>query len=157
MKQEPNKSLIGIFLIAGILAFGFIIGRIVWQKYIEVKDNIFVMYFEESLQGLNEGAPIVFQGVEIGKVSDIKIIANEDNLKFHVAVYSHLKSEGVLSHKDTPATLSRDHQNLIKVLIERGLRARLVTQSYLTGQLMIELVMLPNSELQINSEEKKFP
>lgn len=156
MKQEPNKSLIGIFLIAGILAFGFIVGRIVWQKYIEVKDNVFVMYFEESLQGLNEGAPIVFQGVEIGKVSSIKIIADEDNLKFHVAVYSHFKSAGVLSNKDDQKTLNKNQQDLIKVLIERGLRARLVTQSYLTGQLMIELVMLPGTEGLINSEEINF-
>ncbi|MCR5225525.1 MAG: MlaD family protein, partial [Alphaproteobacteria bacterium] len=128
MKKEPNKSLIGIFLIAGILVFSFIVGRIVWQKYAEGKHNVFVMYFEESLQGLNEGTPIVFQGVEIGKVSGIKIIANEDNLKFRVAVYSHLKPTGILSYKSGQEAFlnKRNAQNLIRVLIQRGLRARLV-------------------------------
>ena len=159
MKQEPNKSLIGIFLIAGILVFSFIVGRVVWHKYVGVKDNVFVMYFEESLQGLNEGAPIVFQGVEIGKVSSIRIIADEDNLKFRVAVYSHLKPTGVLSNKGgQEAFLNRKNpQKLIRMLIQRGLKARLVTQSYLTGQLMIELVMLPEAEVLINPEETKYP
>ena len=42
--------------------FGLIIGRVVWNKYVSDKKDIFVMYFDESLQGLREGAPIVFQG-----------------------------------------------------------------------------------------------
>lgn len=157
MKQEPNKTVIGLFLIVGILFFSFIIGRIIWQKYIETKVNVFVMYFEESLQGLNEGAPIVFQSVEIGKVASIKIVTDESNLKFYVPVYGHFKPMGILRYEKGKGTMSLNKNNSLETLIQRGLRARLVVQSYLTGQLMIELTMLPDSELKINPEEKKFP
>jgi len=145
MKKNPNKRLIGIFLIAGIIFFGLIIGRTVWDKYISVRKNIFVMYFDESLQGLSEGAPIVFQGVEIGKVVKIKIIANPSKLEFSVPVYGHFKRMHFLPRSGEWNLWN--NQDLLEELIKRGLRARLTTQSYLTGQLMIELVMLPKSEL----------
>jgi len=145
MKKDPNKRLIGIFLISGIIFFGLIIGRVVWDKYVSARKNIFVMYFDESLQGLSEGAPIVFQGVEIGKVVKIKIIANPSKLEFRVPVYGHFKDMHFLS-RDKEWKLWNS-PNLLEELVRRGLRARLTTQSYLTGQLMIELVMLPKSEL----------
>lgn len=156
MKQEPNKRLAGLFLVAGIISLLLIVGRVLWNKYISVKENVFVMYFDESLQGLNEGAPIVFQGVEIGKVSNIKLVTDENDLKFHVPVYGNFKSMEMLSRKSGWKTLW-SQQNLLKMLIDRGLRARLVMQSYLTGQLMIELVMLPGSKARINDNEKDVP
>lgn len=144
MKKSPNKRLIGIFLIAGIIFFGLIIGQIIWDKYASSKKNIFIMYFEESLQGLSQGAPIVFQGVEIGKVVNIKLIANPSELKFRIPVYGNFKSKDFLSHND--GWNLWNSPNLLEELVKRGLRARLTTQNYLTGQLMIELVMLPESK-----------
>lgn len=146
MKKDPNKLLIGIFLVVGIIFFGLIIGRIVWDKYVSDRKNIFVMYFDESLQGLSEGAPIVFQGVEIGKVVKIKIIANPSKLEFRVPVYGHFKHTHFLS-RDKEWKLWNS-PNLLEELVRRGLRARLTTQNYLTGQLMIELVMLPENKLE---------
>ncbi|MBR1734559.1 MAG: MCE family protein [Alphaproteobacteria bacterium] len=158
MKREPNKRLVGLFLITGILIFAFLIGQVAWSKYISLKKNIFVMYFDESLQGLNEGAPIVFQGVEVGKVAEIKIVANENNLKFRVPVYGHFKSAGALTYGSNLDSF-QSKPELLEMLINRGLRARLVVQSYLTGQLMIELVMLPNSENKVvpDEENEKVP
>jgi len=43
--------------------------------------------------------------------------------------------------------------NLLDALIKRGLRARLATQSFLTGQLGIELVMLPDTEVEEVQEQ----
>lgn len=145
MKKNPNKRLVGIFLIIGMIFFGLIVGQVVWNKYVSDRKDIFVMYFDESLQGLSEGASIVFQGVEIGKVVSIKLIANPSELKFRVPVYGHLKSTDFLPHSN--GWNLWNSPNLLEELVKRGLRARLTTQSYLTGQLMIELVMLPKSEL----------
>ena len=48
--------------------------------------------------------------------------------------------------------------NLLNALIERGLRARLATQSLLTGQLEIELVMLPDSSIETEEvDDEAFP
>lgn len=144
MKKNPNKRLIGVFLITGIIFFGLIIGQSIWDKYASSRKNIFVMYFEESLQGLSQGAPIVFQGVEIGKVVNIKLIANPSELKFRIPVYGNFKSKNFLSQND--GWNLWNSPNLLEELVKQGLRARLTTQNYLTGQLMIELVMLPESK-----------
>ncbi len=153
MKRDPNKHLVGIFLIVGIIFFGVIIGKAVWDKYLAAKKNVFVMYFDESLQGLSEGAPIVFQGVEVGRVVNIKLITKPTELKFRVPVYGHFKSIDFSSYQNEWSLWNNSH--LLEELIKRGLRARLVTQNYLTGQLMIELVMLPNSELKKSEDQEK--
>ncbi len=152
MKKDPNKRLVGIFLVAGIIFFGLIIGRVVWNKYVSAKKDIFVMYFDESLQGLSEGASIVFQGVEVGKVVSIKLIANPSELKFQVPVYGHFKSKDFLPHNDGWDLW--DSPNLLEELVKRGLRARLTTQNYLTGQLMIELVMLPENKIEKSDNQE---
>ena len=47
---------------------------------------------------------------------------------------------------------------ILNALIAKGLRARLTTQSYLTGQLMIELEMLPDTPIVLRrpQDEKEF-
>ena len=152
MRKEPNKKAIGLFLIVGFALFFGLIGRSIWRKMAVDNEGVFVMYFEESLQGLSEGAPVVFHGVEVGKVTRIKLVADMQDLKFQVPVYARLKPMGIVKEDSFWEKLwGRD--DLLETLIERGLRARLTTQSLLTGQLMIELVMLPNTVVETTKEQ----
>ena len=116
-----------------------------------------VMYFNESLQGLSEGSPIVFQGVEVGKVTRILLVTDKNNLKFNVLVYARIKQIGIMSEGSIWDKFWKK-DNLLDSLVEHGLRARLATQSYLTGQLMIELVMLPDTDAKTqHQKEDDFP
>jgi len=158
MKKEPNKKAIGLFIVVGFALFLGLIGQSVWQKINTDNEDIYVMYFHETLQGLSEGAPIVFQGVEIGKVTRIRLVADSDDLKFHLPVYAHLNPIVDVAEDSIWERLWQRDGDLLHPLIEQGLRARLVTQSYLTGQLMIELVMLPDSEIEMQNEQgQKYP
>ena len=140
MKKEPNKKAIGLFLVIGFTLFLGLIGQSVFHKiYADTKDVV-VMYFNESSQGLSEGSPIVFQGVEVGKVSRVQLVTDKNNLKFNVAVYARLKHIDIMSEGSIWDKFWKK-DNLLGILVANGLRARLATQSYLTGQLMIELVM----------------
>ena len=158
MKREPNKKVIGLFLLLGFLVLFALIGQSVWHKVVRDKKNIFVMYFDESLKGLSEGAPVVFRGVEIGKVINIKLVADAQNLTFQVPVYVRIKPMGIIKEKNGWENLW-NNQNILENLIQRGLRGRLITQNYLTGQLMIELVMLPESQVKTVPEKgfSQFP
>ena len=71
MRKEPNKRAIGLFLIVGFALFLGLIGQSVLSKIYADRKDVVVMYFNESLQGLSEGSPIVFQGVEVGKVTRV--------------------------------------------------------------------------------------
>lgn len=146
MKKEPNKKAIGLFLVIGFALFLGLIGQSVLSKMHADRKGVVVMYFNESSQGLSEGSPIVFQGVEVGKVSRVALVAEKNSLKFNVAVYARVKHIDIMSEGSIWDKFWKK-DNLLESLIAHGLRARLTTQSFLTGQLMIELVMLPESEV----------
>lgn len=137
MSKKPNTKLIGLFLFIGIICFIGLIGHVIASKTISKQDTLIVMYFDESVSGLNVGSPIVFMGVEVGKVARIDLITNPQDLSFSIPVYAKFNTKTRLRQQtDTAVTLQE--------LIDKGLRARLTTQNYLTGQLMIELEMMPD-------------
>ena len=152
MTQEPNKKKIGLFLLLGIIAFSLIVGQSIISRFKTDDKQIAVMYFDESVKGLNVGSPVVFNGVEIGKVIKIELIANPQSVTFLVPVYVQLTSLSKMK-KSTDWNNLWQRRNLLTVLVEKGLRARLQTQSYLTGQLMIELGMMPNTSIKLVNRE----
>ncbi len=148
MHKEPDKKRIGLFMVTGISVLLIIFGIYLKGKVFTDTGNILVMYFEESIRGLNVGSSVVFKGVEIGKVAKINLIADAKDLNFRIPVYVKLEAKQSISSVDEYYT----KQTLLDELIKKGLRARLTSQSYLTGQLMIELEMLPDTPIILHPE-----
>ena len=90
MSQKPNKKAIGLFLLIGMITFVLIIAQSVINKFWTDDKYITVMYFDESVKGLNVGSSVMFNGVEIGKVVKIEIISNPQDLTFKIPVYAQL-------------------------------------------------------------------
>ena len=72
MNKKISPTLIGVFVIGAvaliviaILVFGS--GRLFRQT------RDFVLYFDNSVNGLRIGAPVKIKGVEIGSVKDIRL------------------------------------------------------------------------------------
>ena len=148
MKKEPNKKAIGLFLVIGFAIFLGLIVQSVWQKISADAEGVYVMYFHESVQGLSEGSPVVFQGVQVGKVIRIRLVANPKDLQFQTPVYIRMDPFEDTEEETMWEKIWQKDDDLLDALIKRGLRARLATQSLLTGQLGIELVMLPDTEIE---------
>jgi paraquat-inducible protein B len=147
MSRQANKTLIGGFVlgavvlaVVAVVAFGS--GRL-FQRI-----NKYVLFFQGSVKGLSVGAPVVFRGVEIGSVIDVELLADPNTLTVNIPVYVEIKpgkfrilggSLGVslINVKRGPA------ENL-KLLIDKGLRAQLQSQSFVTGQLMVNLDFHPD-------------
>ncbi len=158
MKKEPNKKAIGLFLVIGFALFLGLLGQSVFHKLHADTKDLAVMYFNESLQGLAEGSPVIFQGVEVGKVTRIVLVTNKDDLNFHVAVYVRFKETDIISEGSLWEKIwKKDKENFdfLSLLIKEGMRARLASQSYLTGQLRIDLVMLPETEIKMFESPKR--
>ncbi len=158
MKREPNKKAIGLFLVIGFALFLGLLGQSVFHKIHADTKDLAVMYFTESLQGLSEGSPVIFQGVEVGKVTRIVLVTNKDDLNFHVAVYVRFKETDIISEGSLWEKIwkkEKEDFDFLAHMIEGGLRARLASQSYLTGQLRIDLVMLPDTEINMFESPKK--
>lgn len=150
MVRKPNKTMIGLFLLVGTVIFAFILGSYLKRVFFPDTSNIVVMYFQESIKGLNVGSSVVFQGVEVGKVSKIDLVANMKTLTFSIPVYVSLDaSKSFISGHGY-----HSKKIVLDALIHKGLRARLTAQNYLTGQLMIELAMLPDTPVTLDKEQR---
>lgn len=148
MVRTPDKKMTGLFLLLGTAAFLLILGIYVKRFFWSSGDNVVVMYFQESIKGLNVGSSVVFQGVEIGKVSKIDIEADIKTLTFSIPVYVSLDVSKTFISKIS----KNSRKEVLEALIQKGLRARLSTQNYLTGQLIIELAMLPGTPIELEKE-----
>lgn len=142
MRKKPNSKLIGLFIVCGVLMFGAVIGMFIAEKITLQNQSMVVMYFSESLRGLDVGSPVVFKGVNIGRVSKIDLITNLKESEFSIPVYVSFNRQNF-----NPSLPNETRQQVLTQLVDKGLRARLNTQNYLTGQLMIELEMLPDTPL----------
>jgi paraquat-inducible protein B len=151
MSKQASETLIGAFVlgalglvVAGVVVFGS-------SKFFR-KVNKDVMFFEGSVKGLQIGAPIVFRGVQIGHVTDIVLRVNAKDLTAFVPVYAEIYPQRIVPIEEK---LSYDEQYL-QALIEKGLRAQLQLQSFVTGQLIVNLDFYPNTPVRLVGLEKKY-
>jgi mammalian cell entry related domain protein len=151
MRNEPNKKMIGLFMATGIIVLLIIFGIFIKSNFFTKDDKMLVMYFEESINGLSVGSPVVFKGVQVGKVARIEINANPEELTFSIPVYAKMDARQSIHYSGS----EKIKYNLLSALVEKGLRARLTTQSYLTGQLMIELEMFPDTPVVMRGPENQ--
>ncbi len=104
-----------------------------------------VVFFGESLAGLEVGAPVTFHGVRIGSVQSIAIRMNSADMTARIPVFLEFDSDKVSWEGgrvgQSPADLKR--------LVEAGLRAQLALQSLVTGQLRIDLEYRPGIPAQL--------
>lgn len=99
-----------------------------------------VIFFEGSVAGLDVGAPVTFRGVRLGTVQRIAIeVSAKETPRIPVTI--ELAPEHVIADANSPAAGPVS----IPQLVAAGLRAQLHLQSFVTGQLAIELDFLPGT------------
>lgn len=116
----------------------------------------FVMYFNGSVRGLNVGAPVEFRGIKVGKVTDIRMEYDRSNTTFRIPVLVQIEPERVIEISAVDSVEAGNPYALLDRLVDQGLRARLQTGSYLTGQLFVELDMHPETKMRLVGENQTF-
>jgi paraquat-inducible protein B len=144
MSKKANPKLIGGFVLGavalvviGVLAFGS------GQWFTELSKN--VSFFRGSVQGLRVGAPVTFRGVPIGQVTDIDLLYEAEKLQFITQVSFDIDPK---SFRDIGET-KRSESEQLEALIKDGLRAQLVQQSLVTGQLAVQMDMYPGTQVKL--------
>ena len=72
MASQKTKFAVGLFVISGI---SISLAAIIWlgmSRYLE-KGHFYTAYFNESVQGLSQDAPVKYRGVPIGRVAKIRV------------------------------------------------------------------------------------
>jgi len=104
------------------------------DRYTVKRDMI--IEIKDSVRGLSVGAPVEFRGLQIGKVTDIDLDADFENLDFTIPVRIELEPERL--HLGSPKD-EKDAIDRWQRLLDKGFRAQLETGSLLTGQLYVKL------------------
>lgn len=94
----------------------------------------YTVYFNGSLGGLAEKAPVEFQGIRVGQVEKIKLHLDPQSLDIRIPVLISIEPQRFseeLSLADAP--------ELMTSLVERGMRAKLENGNLLTGQRFVGL------------------
>ena len=139
MSKPVNKTVIGIFVV-GAVALAVAAVMVVGSGKFLTKKQQYVMYFEDSVKGLSIGSPLMWRGVKIGSVTDISLIFDASKLTFIIPVYVEVDSSKITSTGLAKLT----QYAYLNALIEKGMRAQLETQSFVTGQLMINFAFFPD-------------
>lgn len=100
----------------------------------------FLLYFEQSVAGLEAGSPVEFRGIEIGEVQDIDVARDPETgaIRIPVVIEIEVSRLGLEPGQDELDYLAQQ--------VERGLRARLATQNLLTGQQAVDFDFVADAE-----------
>jgi paraquat-inducible protein B len=156
MAKQANRMMIGGFVVIAVVLLAASLVVFGSGKFFK-KTEEFVMYFDGSIKGLNVGAPVLFQGVQIGSVTSIVLRADVKQQTLEKPVLIEIEPDKFQLEE---GQAHRDPGESLPELIDRGLRAVLTMQSFITGQLMIELDFLPDTPVNlknINKDDLEIP
>lgn len=132
-------------LVVGLLTFGS--GKV----FQETRPG--VMFFSESVAGLNPGAPVTFQGVTVGSVTEVRLEYNTDTLEVRIPVFVEIEAGRIVRLGATGEETGFRGDELIAA----GLRAQLVPQSLVTGQLAVNLDFHPDTPVNLVGADLGVP
>jgi paraquat-inducible protein B len=101
-----------------------------------------IMFFSDSVRGLDVGAPVEMQGIQIGKVIDLELQFDVDKVDFKIPVIVEIEPEriGLITEENI------EDDSIDQQLFDKGMRAQLKTGNLLTGKLYIDIDFYPDAE-----------
>lgn len=155
MSRQANPTVIGAFVVGAVALV--ILGIIFFGSGQIFSDRMkMVLFFDGNVAGLNVGAPVTFRGVRIGVVKDVKVLFNTDQMDLNVAVIIEHDNDKITPIDGDPDDI--DEVGVLQELIERGLRAKLEVQSFITGLLYVECDFYPDRPADFRGAQKMgFP
>ena len=122
--------------------------QVIYHRTIQV-----VMYFNESVRGLNLDAPVLLRGIPVGKVIGMDLEIDGKTADIQIPVMVEVEPDRIkLVNKQENSTPKEN----IGRLVAKGLRAQLQTGSLLTGQLYIALDLFPESKIVMHNNRTGY-
>lgn len=136
--MKRHTLMIGGFV---VVTFFIVIVAVIWLSHSDLfsKEEKASVYYEGNVSGLSVGAPVTFRGVTIGQVTAIGIEVDGKTLQSTIPVSLKLEPSALNISGAPGGTLD------IPTMVSRGLRARLASESIVTGQKAVELDFVPHS------------
>lgn len=152
MSKKANPKLIGAFVIGGFaLAVGAVAVFATGRFFEDTKQ--WVVFFDQSVKGLQVGAPVAFRGVQLGAVSGIVVEYNAETSDIRVPVIFEIYPDRL----SVVGATTRSDEDSTRALIEHGLRVQLQSQSLVTGQQFIQMDFFPDDPPQYRAGDHPLP
>jgi paraquat-inducible protein B len=161
MSKPSNPTLIGSFVLGAVLLLVVAVLLFGGAALFASKRTL-VSYFPGSVQGLREGSSVVLNGVRVGYVKSIRLqgeVKPDHSMDMLVQVMMdvlpssfELYSNGAALSVESRASLMGPDQ-----YVQAGIRAKLATESFVTGQLLVELDFQPNTPAVFRARQKGGP
>ena len=152
MLTYRTQTAIGLFVL-GALVLAIAAVTVLGSGRLFSSTTRFVLFFRDSVSGLNVGAPVLFRGVKVGQVTDIRLIAEAKDMQVHIPVIVEIKPFQFHSQQGSTQSL----EQTMHALIARGLRGQLAMQSLVTGQFQILLDFPPRTKVLSSDLQTEYP
>jgi paraquat-inducible protein B len=159
MARKASPTIIGGFAVGAVVLA--IAGIFLFGSGALFKDTTtYVLHFGSSLKGLSVGAPVTFKGVKVGQVSSITLVGDVEDLSFQIPVLIEIDRDAIVRVRQGRVVdddLTGDPSQVIKQLIDNGLRAQLQVRSVVTGMLEIALDFHPGKPADLKDTTGEYP
>lgn len=142
MSIRASPTAIGLFMIGAVVLTLVGVAALASKAFFGDR-HTFISYFDESVNGLERGARVKFQGVPVGTVTELLVRIDQVDKTFRVPVQYEIDRRRLTT--ETGAFLHLDEEAVLRRQIADGLRAQLQMESLVTGQLYIELSYRPEA------------
>jgi paraquat-inducible protein B len=145
MSKTSNPTLIGTFVVGAAVLLAVSVA-IFGGSELLAKRQIYVAYFTENTQGLRAGSNVVLNGVRIGHVSAVALIIDAKTFSAETEVTIEiLRDSFIVTDGGEIVGVGLD-DSYKTIIVDAGLRAALQVESFITGQLLVELDFRPETE-----------
>jgi paraquat-inducible protein B len=145
MKTRVSPAVVGAFVL-GAFAIGIITLLALGSLTLFTKPERFMVYFDESISGLDQGSSVKLRGVRVGHVVGTSIRYDRTNGRSLAAVLCELNRGAITDEHG--ASLDVSSRAELQNLVDHGLRAQLELSGLATGLLYVELEFM---------DTKKYP
>jgi paraquat-inducible protein B len=161
VSARTHARAVGVFVLGAVALVLAAVLLLSSGNWLARRDR-FSVYFPGSVKGLSDGAPVTFRGVKVGQVHDIQAILTdrpEALIQIEVVIEIEHSVVAVPPGQAVPAALDpkASREEFAHGLLERGVRARMISASLLTGQKYIDLDFLPQEPARFAGLRPRYP
>jgi paraquat-inducible protein B len=144
MRSRRHAAAIGAFVLGGLALV--VAALVTWGSGRLFRETVkYVCYFDGSVEGLEVGAPVKVRGVTIGKVLRVQIRYRQAPDDDRIPVFIELDVKRLVGLGG-----ARPDSDVMPALVARGLRARLESQSLVTGTLFVNFGIFADSPVRLS-------
>jgi paraquat-inducible protein B len=156
MSRHASPAIVGGFVVTAVALLVISVVGLSVGRVFRTRARV-IAYFEDSVEGLNVGAPVRFRGIEIGSVKDLRINMTGVALDpQHVRIPVLLEIDEDRLRSEGAKLVDLRDPRVVQRLVDLGLRASLATESLVGGVRYVDLVVRPDTPVQL-VHDRQYP